>query len=375
VTVLTAVPHYPSGRVSEEYRKAKSKLREENGVKVLRINLPSIDRKTLSARLYQFAAFQIGTTLAGLHQDFDILLTHTPSIEVLLPFFYYSSIRKRPVIYSVHDLYPEVGIKLGIFRNSLVIKTVEYLENYCLRNARKVRILSKSFSPILVRRGIKESKLALIYDWVDTVVVRPMSKKNEFVLENELANKFILLYAGNIGLVQGLDSIIEAAKILSTDPKLCFLFVGDGAGKNKLVEKTKKLNLTNVRFISYQPRDRMPEVYSSADISLVTLQKGTGFGSLPSKTFQIFSSGRPLIASIDEGSDTWDLIRNADAGLCVPPENPEELAKAILTLKGDPALRERLGRNGRAWAEQHHSPQAAAEQFEKLFLAALETRN
>jgi colanic acid biosynthesis glycosyl transferase WcaI len=92
---------------------------------------------------------------------------------------------------------------------------------------------------------------------------------------------------------------------------------------------------------------------------------------LPSKTFQIFSSARPVIASVDEGTDTWELVEQAEAGLCVPPEDPSRLAGAILTLARDPKLCQRLGRNGRAWAEKYHSPQAAAEKFDQLFIKAI----
>ena len=370
VAVLTAVPHYPSGRVPRAYHGQKNRYSEENGVKIVRVALPSVNRSNLGARLFQFIAFQVRVTLAGLYRDYDVLLTHTPALEVWLPYFYFSKLRHKPVIYSVHDMYPDVGIELGIFRNSLVIMIVAWLESYCLKRAKKVRILSKSFAPNLLKRGATKSKLALIYDWVDTEAVRLLSRKNGFALEYDLINRFVVLYTGNIGLVQGLDTVIEAASLVASDSEICFAFVGDGAGRNVLVEKTRQLGLTNVRFISYQPRERMPEVFSTADISLVTLRKGTGFGALPSKTYQILASGRPVIASVDEGSDTWNLIARAKAGLCVPPENPPELARAILGLKHNQGLRERLGRNGRSWAEQHHSPQSAAEQFEKLLFEA-----
>lgn len=374
VTVLTAVPHYPSGVVPEGYRGWKSRFSKENGVKVVRVGLPSVDRSNLAARLFQFIAYQVGATKAGLHLDYDVLLTHTPALEVMLPFVYFSTVRRKPAVYSVHDMYPEVGIKLGIFRNRLVIQSVGWLESYCLKRARRVRILSKSFAPGLLKKGVTESNLALIYDWVDTEAVRPLPRENQFAVEYDLINRFVVLYAGNIGLVQGLDTAVEAAKLVADDSEICFAFVGDGAGRNELLEKTRRIGLSNVRFASYQPRDRMPEVFATGDLSLVILRKGAGFGALPSKTYQIFSSGRPVIASVDENSDTWDLIERADAGLCVPPGNPSKLAEAILTLKRDQGVRERLAGNGRIWAERHHSPQSAAREFEKLLWAAFSSK-
>lgn len=371
VSVLTTVPHYPSGRVPDAYRGRKMRLCDENGVRIVRLGLPSVDRSKIGARLVQFLAFQVQAARAGLFRDFDVLLTHTPALEVWLPFACLSTLRRKPAVYSVADLYPDVGINLGIFRNKLVIKAVGWLENYCLKRASRVRILSKSFAANLLKRGLAESKLALIYDWVDTEAVRPLPKDNRFAVEHGLADRFTVLYAGNIGPVQGLDSVLDAARLVADDPDICFAFVGDGAARSALLSKARQLQLDNVRFIPYQPRGRMPEVFSTGDISLVSLRRGSGFGALPSKTFQILACGRPVVASVDEGSDTWDLIEKAKAGLCISPEDPSRLAEAILTLKKDQALRERLGRNGRAWTEKHHSPRSAARQFERLFQAAL----
>jgi colanic acid biosynthesis glycosyl transferase WcaI len=119
-------------------------------------------------------------------------------------------------------------------------------------------------------------------------------------------------------------------------------------------------------FLPFQPRNRLPEVLASADISLVVLKKGIGTGSLPSKTFSILASARPVIASVDEGSETWNLIQRSNAGLCVAPENPSALVDAIQALLADRELREQMGRNGRKWAKEKHSPDSAAAQFEML---------
>jgi colanic acid biosynthesis glycosyl transferase WcaI len=135
-----------------------------------------------------------------------------------------------------------------------------------------------------------------------------------------------------MGVLQGLEYVLEAANLLKDSDGVRFVFVGDGLARRALMEKANQLALPNVKFIPYQPFEKMPEILATADISLVSLIKGSGFGALPSKSFTIFASGRPVIASVDEGSETWNLVKRADAGLCVPPESPSELVKAILTL-------------------------------------------
>ncbi|MBN1828341.1 MAG: glycosyltransferase family 4 protein [Deltaproteobacteria bacterium] len=375
VTVLTTVPHYPSGRVRGAWRGWKNWHSEEKGVKIVRVGLPSVNRYNLAARLFQFITFQVRATQVGLFLNFDVLLSHTSSLEVGLPYLFLSAFRHKPAVYSIHDIYPDIGINMGVFRNRLLIRSVERLESYCMKRAKKIRILSKSFEINLLNKGVTPSKLALIYDWVDTEEVRPLPRQNNFALEHSLVDRFTIVYVGNIGPLQGLDSVIEAACLVNYDLEIYFVFVGDGAARRILIEKTHQMGIDNVRFIPYQPRERIPEILATSDICLITLCKGGSFGALPSKTYQILASGRALIASVDEKSDMWDLIRRADAGLCVPPEEPSKLAEAILMLKKDKSLRERFGRNGRTWVEQHHSSQLAAKQFEKLLFEAISFKN
>jgi colanic acid biosynthesis glycosyl transferase WcaI len=373
VTVIAAVPHYPSGQVPAEYRGKLIRRSLENGVNVIRVAVPSGNRANLARRLLQFICYQFGATWAGLGQQYDVVLVAGPSLTLWLPFTSLAALRRKPAVFSVHDVYPDVGVTLGIFRHKAVIHAVAGLERFCLDRAQVVRILSESFKPGLRALGVPEAKMVLIYDWVDTDLIRPLPRDNAFAREHDLAGRFVVLYAGNLGLSQGLEHVLAAAELLAADADIRFVFVGEGAARDQLVAQAAERSLASVQFLPFQPRARLPEVLATADISLVTLQHGIGSGSLPSKTFSIFASGRPLLASVDEGSEAWDMVERAGAGVCVPPENPSRLAQAILALRQDPELRECLGRNGRLWAERHHSPQAAADRFEKLMLDAIAT--
>jgi colanic acid biosynthesis glycosyl transferase WcaI len=372
VTVITAVPHYPSGTVPSSFRGRFVQNSIENNVEVIRVAIPSLNRANFIYRLLQFICFQIGATWVSLNQKFDVAIIPNPALQTWLPFTWSVIIRRKPVIFSIHDVYPDVGINLGIFKHKLVISIVTTLERFCLNHAMFVRILSDSFRPGLHKLGVAESKIRLIYDWVDTYLIRPLPHDNSFTQEYGLTGCFIVLYAGNIGLSQGLESVLAAAKLLANENDLRFVFVGQGSGKGLLQSQVEREKLVNVQFIPFQPRERLPEVLASADVSLVILKRRIGLDSLPSKTFSIMASGRPLLVSVDEESETWKLVERANAGLCVPPEDPSKLVEAISTLKQDKILRESLGHNGRIWAEQHHSPQFAAEQFERLLFEAIQ---
>jgi len=371
VTVISMVPHYPIGRVLPGYKGIRIRYSSEEGVEVIRIPIPSMDRENFIKRMLQFGIYQIGATLAAVTRDFDAVIISNPFFCSLLPFLWQAVVRGKPTIYSVYDVYPEVGIKLGIFKNKFVIKIITSLECFCFLHSTLVQVLSSTFKPALISMGVADSKIVEIPPWVDTELICPMPHDNSFAEEYGLTDLFVVLYAGNIGLSQGLEHILTAAEMLVNHPEIRFVFVGDGLGMQVLRSQVEQRQLGNVQFIPFQPRERLPQVLASADISLVTLKQGIGSVSLPSKVFSSMASGRPILVSVEEESDTWRLIQKAETGMRVPPEDPAKLTEAILFLKQDKALRERLGQNGRIWVEMNHSPQQAAQQFEKYLLEAI----
>jgi colanic acid biosynthesis glycosyl transferase WcaI len=163
---------------------------------------------------------------------------------------------------------------------------------------------------------------------------------------------------------QGLDQILLAAKALTAQTDILFTFVGDGANRQTLIDQVESMQLENVRFIPFQARERLPEVLASADIALVSLQSGLETDSLPSKTFPILASGRPIIAVVDQGSATAKLVEAAQAGKCVPPAEPDSLVGAILFLKSTPEIRSSFGKNAREYALRNHSRFSIALEFD-----------
>jgi colanic acid biosynthesis glycosyl transferase WcaI len=371
VTVITTVPHYPSGRVPPEFRGLRIRGSVENGVNVLRVPVPSLNRSNLFLRMVQFLCYQVGAAWVGTGRPFDVALVANPALWVWLPFAWLVRRRRKPALFAVFDVFPDVGITLNVFRHKCIVKVVGGLEKWCLTRSAVVSILSDSFRPGLRSLGVQDEKMALTPLWVDTDLIQPLPHANPFALQHSLADCFVVLYAGNLGLSQGLENVLDAAELLVGEKDVRFVLVGDGAGREPLVRQAATRRLANVQFLPFQPRQRLPEVLATANISLVLLLKGVTSGSLPSKIFSILSSGRPILAAVDEGSDAWNLVTQAEVGVCVAPEDPSELAKAVMALKNDPDACERLGRNGRSRAESFHSPQAAAADFERLLIQTL----
>jgi len=371
VTIITPVPHYPSGRVSQSFRGRFFWHSIEEGVNVIRVGLPSVDRTKLPLRLIQFICYQLGATWEILGQQYDVVLAGSPSLVTWLPFAVSVVLRRKPAVYTVQDLYPDVGIALGLFRHKFVIAAVAALEKFCLHNATIVQIISNSFLPGLRRLGVPDSKISLVYNWVDTDFIRPLPRLNEFSNELGLHERFVVLYAGNMGPSQGLQHILAAAENLRDEKDILFVLIGDGSAKTELVKDAQNRSLTNVLFLPFQPQKILPEVMASASVSLVPLKKGIEKGSLPSKLFTMLASGRPILACVEKDSELWRLVERANAGLHVPPEDPMALSQAILELRNNSKLCEQMGQNARIWAERNHSPKVAKAKFEQLLFDAI----
>jgi putative colanic acid biosynthesis glycosyltransferase WcaI len=374
VTVITTVPHYPSGRVSQSFRGRLFWHSVEEGVNVIRVGLPSVDRSKLPLRLIQYICYQLGATWEILGQHYDVVLAGSPSLVTWLPFALSVVLRRKPAVYSVQDLYPDVGIALGLFRHKFVIAAVAALEKFCLHNATIVQIISNSFRPGLHRLGVPASKISLVYNWVDTDFIHPVPRLNEFSMQWNFHERFVVLYAGNIGPSQGLQHVLTAAENLKDEKDILFVLIGEGSAKTELVRDVQNRSLTNVLFLPFQPQKILPEVMASASVSLVPLRKGIEKGSLPSKLFTMLASGRPILACVEKDSELWRLVERANAGLHIPPEDPFALSQAILSLRNNSKLCEQMGQNARIWAERNHSPKVATAKFEQLLSDAIRSR-
>jgi colanic acid biosynthesis glycosyl transferase WcaI len=219
---------------------------------------------------------------------------------------------------------------------------------------------------------VPSRKIAVIPNWVDVEHVRPVASENGFRRSLGLGGARIVMFAGNIGLIAGLETVLEAAARLRHREDIRFLLVGEGNAKAELVTKAREMDLANVDFLTTQPRERLPEVLGAADVHLVTLKRGMSSTSVPSKTYGIMASGRAAIAAVDPGSEVWQLVERAEAGLCVPPEEPEALALAIESLCDDAELRAGMGERGRAHVVRYYDRHELTEHYGCVLAAAAE---
>lgn len=375
VTVIATVPHFPDGKVRVEYRNKWIQETIEEGVHIRRIRIPSLSRKNFLFRLIQFLVFQILASIACLKGRYDVAIVTNPALNKGLPFFIVATLRNIPSVFLVSDVYPDVGISTGVFRHRLVVKGIELLEQYCLKSTDLVWVFSDSFIPRMISMGVQQNHVEILGPWVDTDFFQPLPKKNSFSSEFGLVNKFVVLYAGNIGLSQGLENILYTARDLQANPEILFVLLGDGLARDQLMRQSAEMNLGNVLFIPFQPWERVPEVMASADLFLISLKPEIGEQSLPSKSFTYLASSRPILAIVEEDSAIWNLVQDSGSGVCIHFGNIDVISETILSLYSNPKKRHELAENGRNWVVFNNSVHHAVERVEEITRKAVDLYN
>ncbi len=368
VSVTTTFPHYENFRIWDEYRGKLVKRDRERGMEIVRLFTYAPGKKSMVNRLISYVTFNVLATMAGVfsRSRWDVILCPNGSFFSGLTAWLIGKAKGIPFIYNVQDLYPDVPIRAGQLRNRHAIAALKAIEEFMYRKANHITVISTSFRDNLVSKGVRVGKISIIPNFVDTEFIRPLPKTNSFAQQHGLSDKFVITHAGNLGYVYDLDTMLNAASLLSSQKDILFLIVGNGVAKPALEKKAHELKLDNVRFIPFQPRESLPLLRASSDVQVSLYKNGAAHDSFPSKIYEIMASGRPLLASSDGDSGVATLVKTAECGLCVEPGETEHLAEAILDLYRNPALRETMGQRGRRYAEENHSKQVAVARYNEL---------
>ncbi len=367
VTVVTGFPHYAG---TEEWFQPSKKLVEEdrlNGVRILRTYVYTVPKSSLWRRLLYHGSYNLFSTLAALRVEKpDIILADAPTLWSGLPLIVKALLPRVPFIYIVHDIYPDVLVRLGVFNNNRLVNFIERVEDYFYNRSAQISVLSDGFKNNLTRKGIPDSKITVIPACVDVEFIQPFPRENELRKRWGLEGKFVVLYAGNMGLSQGLETILFAAQLSQSNHDILFVLVGEGATRSALEKMAEEKSLSNVMFFPFQPRECVPLIYALADISLICMKRDIVVESVPSKTYTIMASGRPIVAVMDPNTETGRLLDQAQCGLCVEPEDADGLYQAILRLYEDGSLRQEMGIRGRNYAVSHYSRRVASDLYYTL---------
>jgi colanic acid biosynthesis glycosyl transferase WcaI len=239
-------------------------------------------------------------------------------------------------VFLCQDVFPEVGALLEDFHNEAVNRTLDTINRLLLRRADAVVAVGETMKRRLVEgKGADPAKVTVIHNWADCSALVPVPRDNAFARAHGLHDRFVVMHAGNIGLSQNLDVAIDAAERLRGHDEIRFVFVGDGARRAALEARVRERGLANVVFLPYQPRDRMPLSYGSADVFLVSLKPGLAGYIVPSKVYGILAAGRPYVAAIEGASEVAEIARQYRCGVVVAPGDADALAASLLEFAHD----------------------------------------
>lgn len=372
VTVAAGYPHHPHGRLPEGLKKRLLSVETTDGVRVFRVWHLTSPNMRIPVRAAVMVSQAAAMSAAGmLARSVDVVLSVGPPFAG--PLFSAALARHfgAALVTVVYDIYPDIAIESGQLSNSVVIRIARALEMEMYEVSDAIIVLSDGFRRTLTGRGVAAEKVHVVPVWLSSDVISPMDRdtmwRRELLIPKD---KFVVLYAGTLGLVSGAEVAVQAAEILRTDGQIQFLFVGEGRIRESLELLARNRRLDNVRFLPFQPRRRLSEVQASADVSLVTLGPGRGRTSVPSKVLGYMAAGRPVIASVDADCDTAELVRRSGAGIVVAPGDAKELARGILELRADRARRRELGAAGRRAFERQFSRDQVLHQFEQVLCDA-----
>jgi colanic acid biosynthesis glycosyl transferase WcaI len=275
-------------------------------------------------------------------------------------------LRWCPFVFVAQDIWPDGLISMGNLKSGSAIAAFRFLEKMVYRVASRVVVVSEGMKENLTAKGVPAAKIEVIPNWVDTGVIQPMERQNSFRADLGLMDRFVVLFAGNLGYAADLEQVLRAARLLQGESKLVFLLVGSGSARSALMRAAEEERLSNVVFVPTQLASKLSEVLAAADLSLVTLRKDMGRVSVPSKIYSYMASARAILACVPATSEAKRLVEVSGCGVWVPPDAPEILAETIVEMSRSPESLALMGQRGRQYATNHCSRSAATMAYHRL---------
>lgn len=369
VTVITGFPNYPTGIIPKKYRGKLFDKEAIDNIKVIRTFLIPDTKSSTLRRLANYLSFMISSIIGGFSfKKYDIVYATSPQLFVGVSGLIFSKLHRAKFVFEVRDLWVDFAEALNQIKNKNILKLGRRLERYLYNKADLIITVTNGYKEHLIKQEIDKDKIEVVTNGVDVDFYKPSNRNVEELRDKyNLKDKFVILFAGNIGAAQGLDAVLDAAKKLEDYNDIVFMFVGEGVEKEKLMEKAENMQLSNVIFEKGQPKSKIIDYHNMSDATLVSLKKFELFNiTLPSKTFDALAIGKPVLIGVD--GEAREIIEKADAGLFFEPENGESLANCVLKLYNKKDLCQKFGANARLYAEKYFTREHLAEKLNESLL-------
>ncbi len=368
VEVLTGFPSYPLGKIYPGYKQRFYKREVMEGVPLIRVPIfPSHSTSGLK-RFANYFSYAISASFIGLFlvKKPDVCFVYQGAIPAAIPAIILKKFRRIPFLYDINDLWPETVGTSGMLTNKFALKMINSWCSFNYRNAGFITVCTPGFKKVLIQKGVPEAKLEVVSNWsrdrIDTATL--VQETLDTYFKSTTTN---ILYAGNLGIVQSLKTVLKAAKILKEqgNTKIRFVFLGGGADQDNLQSRAKTWGLTNVCFIPRVTSDEVSKYLNAADFLLVHLKKDPLFTiTIPSKILAYLKSGKPILVGLE--GDARDILEAAQAGFAFEPDNVKDFLVQIDKISNlTQEAQEQLGKNAKDYYARALSLESSVDKLER----------
>jgi len=333
-------------------------------VSIIRTWGTKLSKTNLLGRLINLGSYYVIAGLASLRTERpDIVIAETdPPLLGALGALLKQRWRCR-LVYNVRDLYPDIAEVTGGVKNRFLRLLLERTNEFAYRAADLIIALGSDMRERLLQKALPSEKIAVVTDWVDCNALRPQAASS---LRVQFEDRFVVMYSGNLGLSQQLEVVLEAADRLRNDKSILFVLIGEGARKKRLQDEMRSKRLSNVWFLPYQPKERLGESLTAADLHLIPLMAGAAGCMVPSKVYGVLAAGRPFVAMMEDFADVARLAVEHRVGFVTPPGDVDGLVATIRGAMNNPAELKEMGRRARRLAEEQFERRVVTRKFAQL---------
>jgi len=333
VTIITCTPNFPHGRVYDGYKNKLYQVEYIDGIKVIRVWSYITSNSGFIKRVLDYVSFGVMAFFVGLFQKHDVIVATSPQFFTTWAAWGINKIRRKPWIFELRDLWPESIKTVGVMKQGTIIDILEKIELGLYKDCDKVIAVTEAFKTNLITRGIESNKIEVVTNGSNIELFYPREKDEELLKSLNLENKFIVGYIGTHGMAHSLDFIVKALSKVE-DSTIHFLFIGDGAMKQSIVEIAKKLELKNITFLEPISKEKVPRYLSICDVSLAPLKREDNFKTvIPSKIFEASVMLKPTLLGVE--GQAQEIIEKYNAGICFKPEDENDFLEKLNILRND----------------------------------------
>ena len=381
VSVVTTTPHYnrdADALARQPLRPFWGRLVQRSdwhGAKVYHTAMPQKDASVVK-RLLAWTLFHALSVVVGIGalRNVDVIVAPSPPLSMGVAAWLLGLWHRAPFVYNVQEIYPDIAIALGAVRNRAAIRLLYALERFVYARAARITLIAERMRQRLLEKGVPPARALVIPNFVDTTTLTAVPAPNALTRELGLDGRFVVSYAGNLGPAQGLETLLDAARLLRDLDGVAIVLIGAGSLWDTLAARIRDERLANARLVPYLPFARVPEIYGMSDLSVVAQAVSTGTDAVPSKVYRIMACGGAVLAATDAQSDLAQLVTEAGCGFVVDQASPDAIAAAIRRAHGDRAGLAAKGEAGRRHVLTHYARPVVTARYSALIGELLEAK-